>query len=107
MLLGACAPLPVGRKTPSGEFLCGDSKRDPHEAGNSRTCRSPGLDHRQGVKRATVGEYSREFSAKVFNGQSRLMELGFRQGGGMPMEVLRPQASQIRYTQTDDQLERA
>jgi hypothetical protein len=43
----------------------------------------------------------------VFNGQSRLMELGFRQGGGMPMEVLRPQASQIRYTQTDDQLERA
>jgi hypothetical protein len=43
--------------------------------------RSPGLDHRQGVKRATAGEYSREFSARVFNVQSRLMELGFRQGG--------------------------
>ena len=26
-------------------------------------------------------EYSREFSARVFNGQSRLTELGFRQGG--------------------------
>jgi hypothetical protein len=25
-------------------------------------------------------EYSREFSAKVFNGQSPLIELGFRQG---------------------------
>ena len=28
-----------------------------------------------------TGEYSREFSAKVSNGQSRLIELGFRQGG--------------------------
>jgi hypothetical protein len=28
-----------------------------------------------------AGEYSRRFSAKVFNGQSRLIELGFRQGG--------------------------
>ena len=28
-----------------------------------------------------AGEYSREFSAKAFNGQSRLIELGFRQGG--------------------------
>jgi hypothetical protein len=28
-----------------------------------------------------AGEYSREFSAKVSNGQSRLIELGFRQGG--------------------------
>ena len=28
-----------------------------------------------------ASEYSREFSAKVFNGQSRLIELGFRQGG--------------------------
>ncbi len=35
----------------------------------------------KGVKRAMAGEYSRELSAKVFAGQSRLIELGFRQGG--------------------------
>jgi len=28
-----------------------------------------------------AGEYSRELSAKVFIGQCRLIELGFRQGG--------------------------
>jgi hypothetical protein len=28
-----------------------------------------------------TGEYSRELSAKVFAGQCRLIELGFRQGG--------------------------
>ena len=28
-----------------------------------------------------AGEYSRELSAKVFTGQCRLIELGFRQGG--------------------------
>ncbi len=33
------------------------------------------------VKRAMAGEYSRELSAKVFQGQCRLIELGFRQGG--------------------------
>ena len=35
----------------------------------------------KGVKRAMPGEYSRELSAKVFAGQCRLIELGFRQGG--------------------------
>ena len=35
----------------------------------------------KGVKRAMAGEYSRELSVKVFAGQSRLVELGFRQGG--------------------------
>ncbi len=35
----------------------------------------------KGVKRAMAGEYSREPSAKVFAGQCRLIELGFRQGG--------------------------
>ena len=35
----------------------------------------------KGVKRAMAGEYSRELSAKVFTGQCRLIELGFRQGG--------------------------
>jgi DNA invertase Pin-like site-specific DNA recombinase len=33
------------------------------------------------VKRAMAGEYSRELSAKVFKGQCRLIENGFRQGG--------------------------
>ncbi len=35
----------------------------------------------KGVKRAMAGEYSRELSAKVFAGQCRPIELGFRQGG--------------------------
>jgi DNA invertase Pin-like site-specific DNA recombinase len=35
----------------------------------------------KGVKRAMAGEYSRELSAKVFKGQSRLIQLGYRQGG--------------------------
>lgn len=35
----------------------------------------------KGVKRAMAGEYSRELSLKVFAGQSRLIELGYRQGG--------------------------
>ncbi len=33
------------------------------------------------VKRAMAGEYSRELSTKVFAGQCRLVELGYRQGG--------------------------
>jgi len=33
------------------------------------------------VKRAMAGEYSRDLSAKVFAGQCRLIEEGFRQGG--------------------------
>lgn len=33
------------------------------------------------VKRAMAGEYSRELSVKVFAGQCRLIELGYRQGG--------------------------
>lgn len=35
----------------------------------------------KGVKRAMAGEYSRELSAKVFAGQVRLIEKGYRQGG--------------------------
>jgi DNA invertase Pin-like site-specific DNA recombinase len=33
------------------------------------------------IKRAMAGEYSRDLSVKVFAGQCRLIELGFRQGG--------------------------
>ena len=35
----------------------------------------------KGLKRAMAGEYSRELSVKVFAGQCRLIELGYRQGG--------------------------
>lgn len=35
----------------------------------------------KGGKRAMAGEYSRELSDKVFAGQCRLIELGYRQGG--------------------------
>ena len=35
----------------------------------------------KGVKRAMAGEYSRELSTKVFAGQCRLIEMGYRQGG--------------------------
>jgi DNA invertase Pin-like site-specific DNA recombinase len=35
----------------------------------------------KGVKRSMAAEYSRELSAKVFAGQCRLAELGFRQAG--------------------------
>ena len=35
----------------------------------------------KGVKRAMAGEYSRELSVKVFAGQCRLIERGYRQGG--------------------------
>ena len=33
------------------------------------------------IKRTMAGEYSRELSVKVFAGQCRLIEHGFRQGG--------------------------
>ncbi len=33
------------------------------------------------LKRSMAGEYSRELSAKVFKGQCRLIQIGFRQGG--------------------------
>lgn len=35
----------------------------------------------KGVKRAMAGEYSRELSAKVFQGACRLIQRGFKQGG--------------------------
>lgn len=53
----------------------------------------------KGVKRAMAGEYSRELSAKVFAGQCRLIELGFRQGGpaGYGLRrVLIDQAGQVK-----------
>jgi len=65
------------------------------------------------LKRTMAGEYSRELSVKVFAGQCRLIELGFRQGGpagfglrrqlldrtGNPKELLGP--GQCKSIQTD------
>jgi DNA invertase Pin-like site-specific DNA recombinase len=42
------------------------------------------------LKRTMAGEYSRELSVKVFAGQCRLIELGYRQGG-LPGYALRRQ----------------
>lgn len=42
---------------------------------------SIGSDVQKVVKRRMAAEYSRELSVKVFTGQSRLIKLGFRQGG--------------------------
>ncbi len=53
----------------------------------------------KGVKRAMAGEYSRELSAKVFIGQCRLIELGFRQGGASGFglrRMLRDASGQIK-----------
>ncbi len=65
------------------------------------------------MKRAMAGEYSRELSVKVFQGQCRLITLGFRQGGragyalrrqlvdenGLPKSILR--AGEHKRLQTD------
>lgn len=48
----------------------------------------------KGVKRAMAGEYSRELSTKVFAGQCRLIELGFRQGGMAGYGLRRMRVSQ-------------
>jgi DNA invertase Pin-like site-specific DNA recombinase len=53
----------------------------------------------KGVKRAMAGEYSRELSAKVFIGQCRLIELGYRQGGAPGFglrRMLRDQAGDLK-----------
>ena len=42
---------------------------------------SAGSDIIKNVKRVMAKEYSRELSRKVFVGQCRLIELGYRQGG--------------------------
>jgi hypothetical protein len=53
---------------------CGDSKREgsgeTHKTVNSKDDRSPVSTIVKGVKRAVAGEYSREFSAKVFNSRA-------------------------------------
>jgi DNA invertase Pin-like site-specific DNA recombinase len=64
------------------EYLCRRAKIDVHYCGEQfENDGSPVSTIVKGVKRAMAGEYSRELSAKVFIGQCRLIELGFRQGG--------------------------
>ena len=55
----------------------------------------------KGVKRAMAGEYSRELSAKVFAGQCRLIELGFRQGGAPGYGLRRRLIGQSRESKGD------
>ena len=64
------------------EYLCRRAKIAVHYCGEQfENDGSPISTIVKGVKRAMAGEYSRELSAKVFIGQCRLIELGFRQGG--------------------------
>lgn len=48
------------------------------------------------LKRTMAGEYSRELSVKVFAGQCRLIELGFRQGGPAGFGLRRHLVDQAR-----------
>ncbi len=52
------------------------------------------------VKRAMAGEYSRELSSKVFKGQCRLIELGYRQGGPAGYGLRRMLVDQIGAPKT-------
>lgn len=64
------------------EYLCRRAKIEVHYCAEQfENDGSPISTIVKGVKRAMAGEYSRELSAKVFIGQCRLIELGFRQGG--------------------------
>jgi DNA invertase Pin-like site-specific DNA recombinase len=64
------------------EYICRRAKIEVHYCAEQfENDGSPVSTIVKGVKRAMAGEYSRELSAKVFTGQCRLIELGFRQGG--------------------------
>jgi DNA invertase Pin-like site-specific DNA recombinase len=52
------------------------------------------------IKRGMAGEYSRDLSVKVFAGQCRLIELGFRQGGPPGYGLRRLLIDQHRNTKT-------
>jgi DNA invertase Pin-like site-specific DNA recombinase len=64
------------------EYICRRAKIEVHYCAEQfENDGSPISTIVKGVKRAMAGEYTRELSAKVFIGQCRLIELGFRQGG--------------------------
>ena len=53
------------------------------------------------VKRSMAGEYSRELSVKVFNGQRRLIALGYRQGGAPGYGLRRQLIDQTGLTKSE------
>jgi DNA invertase Pin-like site-specific DNA recombinase len=64
------------------EFLCRGAGIEIHYCAEQfENDGSIGATLIKSLKRAMAGEYSRELSVKVFNGQCRLIGLGFRQGG--------------------------
>src|SRR5207244_2862702 len=64
------------------EYLCKRAGIDVHYCAEQfQNDGGPASTIIKSVKRAMAGEYSRELSAKVFQGQCRLIELGYRQGG--------------------------
>lgn len=64
------------------EYLCKQTGIDVHYCAEQfENDGGPTSTIIKSVKRAMAGEYSRELSAKVFKGQCRLIELGYRQGG--------------------------
>jgi len=64
------------------EYICKRAGMDIHYVAEQfDNDGSPSSTIIKSVKRAMAGEYSRELSKKVFAGQCRLIELGYRQGG--------------------------
>ena len=64
------------------EFICRSNGVDvQYVAEQFKNDGSPTSAIIKSVKRAMAGEYSRELSVKVFQGQCRLIKKGFRQGG--------------------------
>jgi DNA invertase Pin-like site-specific DNA recombinase len=64
------------------EYICRRAKIEVHYCAEQfENDGSPIPTIVKSVKRAMAGEYSRELSSKVFVGQCRLIELGYRQGG--------------------------
>ncbi len=64
------------------EFLCRQAGIEVHYCAEQfENDGSPISTIVKGVKRAMAGEYSRELSAKVFQGACRLIRLGYKQGG--------------------------
>ena len=64
------------------EYICKRAGMDIHYVAEQfDNDGSPSSTIIKSVKRAMAGEYSRELSKKVFAGQCKLIELGYRQGG--------------------------
>jgi DNA invertase Pin-like site-specific DNA recombinase len=64
------------------EYLCKQAGIDVHYCAEQfENDGGPTSTIIKSIKRAMAGEYSRELSSKVFKGQCRLIELGYRQGG--------------------------